>query len=341
MAKEYKVKTLKNGEKRYIFDISLGYKADGKRIRTTISAKNIKEGRKKVAELRLKINKPTSNDSEIFESAYSYYIKYCTDIGMRETTLYNKKHVYYKNFSYFYGMKMSKIKETDIDEWRNNLKKTLSDSTVNTRECALNAFLTWCVRKNIIEVNPFTKLIKTPMKRKNELNFWTEKEFKDFIDKVTYEEHKKIFTTLFYTGLRKSELFGLKYSDIHGHELHLTETVKRNGSTYVVEDKFKNDQSKRIVPIPKWLDLGSGEGYIFRPTKYCHINRDFDNWIMRTGTKRIRIHDLRHSYVAMLINKGVDIYTISKIVGHSSIKTTLDTYGHLYDTKRKKISDLL
>lgn len=220
-------------------------------------------------------------------------------------------------------------------------KKTLSNSTVNTRECALNAFLTWCVRKNIIEVNPFTRLTKTPLKRKNEIKFWTEDEFKRFVEFVTYEEHKKIFTVLFYTGLRKSELFGLKYSDIHGYELHLTETVKRNGSSYVIEDKFKNDQSKRIVPLPKWLDLGNGKGYIFNPKKYSHINRDFDNWIKRAGVQRIRIHDLRHSYVAMLINKGVDIYTIAKIVGHSSIKTTLDTYGHLYDEKRKEISDLL
>lgn len=45
MAKEYKIKILKNGEKRYIFDVNIGYRADGSRMRTTITAKTIKEGR--------------------------------------------------------------------------------------------------------------------------------------------------------------------------------------------------------------------------------------------------------------------------------------------------------
>lgn len=97
------------------------------------------------------------------------------------------------------------------------------------------------------------------------MNFWTEKEFKTFIEYVTYPTHQLIFTTLFYTELRKSELFDLKYSDIHGNELHLSETVKR-----------------------------TGDEYIFKPSLYSHINRDLDNWIRKVGTKRIRIHDFRH-----------------------------------------------
>jgi len=57
--------------------------------------------------------------------------------------------------------------------------------------------------------------------------------------------------------------------------------------------------------------------------------------------KRIRIHDFRHSYASMLINKNVDIYTISQMFGHADIKTTINTYGHLYPDKRKEITNLL
>ena len=53
MAKEYKVKELKNGERRYVFDVNIGYRADGSRIRKTVTSKTIKDGRKKVAELLL------------------------------------------------------------------------------------------------------------------------------------------------------------------------------------------------------------------------------------------------------------------------------------------------
>ena len=51
MAKEYKVKTLKNGEKRYIFDVNIGYRADGSRIRKTVTSKTVKDGREKVKQL--------------------------------------------------------------------------------------------------------------------------------------------------------------------------------------------------------------------------------------------------------------------------------------------------
>lgn len=340
MAKEYTVKILKRGEKRYVFDVNLGYRLDGTRNRTTISSKSVKEGRTKVAQLRLKLKLTASNSSPIFEDVYSLYIADCKNKKMAETTIYNKEVLYYEQLHVFYKSKLSKIKPADIILWQNQMNKTLAPSTANTRENNLSAFFEWCVVHSFLEVNPFKKVDKTSPVRKNELNFWTEEEFKTFIEYVTYPTHKLIFTTLFYTGLRKSELFGLKYSDIHGNELHLSETVKRTGSAYIIGDQFKNETSKRIVPIPRWLDFGTGDEYIFKPSLYSHINRDLDNWIKKAGIKRIRVHDFRHSYAAMLINKGVDIYTVSKMLGHKSITTTMDIYGHLYDEKRKEITDL-
>lgn len=78
MAKEYKVKILKSGEKRYIFDVNIGYRADGSRIRTTITAKTVKEGRQKVAELTLqKTNKMIIDKNVLFCEVYDKYISNC------------------------------------------------------------------------------------------------------------------------------------------------------------------------------------------------------------------------------------------------------------------------
>ena len=74
MAKDYKVKTLKNGEKRYVFDVNLGYKNDGTRIRTTVTSKSVSDGRKKVAELLLGNKRVTENDAPTFETAYKTYL---------------------------------------------------------------------------------------------------------------------------------------------------------------------------------------------------------------------------------------------------------------------------
>lgn len=55
---------------------------------------------------------------------------------------------------------------------------------------------------------------------------------------------------------------------------------------------------------------------------------------------KITVHGLRHSYISMLISKGVELFTISQMAGHNDIKTTSNTYGHLYSSERKRITSL-
>ena len=62
---------------------------------------------------------------------------------------------------------------------------------------------------------------------------------------------------------------------------------------------------------------------------------------VRSGVKQIRVHDLRHSHVAYLINQGVQPLIIKERLGHRDIKITLNTYGHLYPNQQKKVADML
>ena len=61
----------------------------------------------------------------------------------------------------------------------------------------------------------------------------------------------------------------------------------------------------------------------------------------QAGIPRIRIHDFRHSHVALLIEKGVSPLAIAERLGHDSVTVTLGTYGHLYPNKQREIADLL
>ena len=63
--------------------------------------------------------------------------------------------------------------------------------------------------------------------------------------------------------------------------------------------------------------------------------------IEEAGVKRITIHGLRHSHVSLLISKKYDIFEISKRIGHKSVKTTQDTYGHLFDEVQRSIANTL
>lgn len=346
MAKEYKIKILKNGEKRYIFDVNIGYRADGSRMRTTITAKTVKEGRQKVAELTLRrTNKVVIDKNALFNEVYDKYILDCESKNFSPTTLDNIKFNYRQKYTRFENTKISKIKDVDLIEWIEWLKHDLSTETVRTREASLNAFFNWCIKKKIIDINPFIYIDRTKSE-KSKLNFWTEEQFKSFLTVVNCETHRLIFTTLFYTGLRKGEFCGLNSSDIDiaKNELHLSHTVKTTKGGFFISDKFKNEHSKRIVPIPRWLtpqlyDFLKDKNYPFQ-YYYRHMNEFLKTYIDKTDLPRIRIHDFRHSYVSMLINKGVDIYTISQMVGHADIKTTINTYGDLYPDKRAYITSL-
>lgn len=340
MAKEYKIKTLKNGEKRYIFDVNLGYRADGTRIRTTINAKSVKEGRKKAAALTLGNKEVENSDAMLFKDAYDLYQHYFeTDPNFSPATVYSKQKKRNRYFHYFDNIKINKIKKVDIERWRNVETTHLGSQTVNDLERELSAFFNWLIKNEMLSTSPMKNYNKTKIE-KHEMKIWNEEDFKTFYNELRKDEHKLMFATLFYTGLRIGELLGLQYCDIIGNELHLSHTLKYiKGKGYILSTRFKTPNSKRIVPIPEWLDLGDGEGRIF-PYAFTTVRDIKKRTCKRAGIDPIRIHDFRHSYVAMLINKGVDIYTIKELLGHDTINTTLNTYGHLYDSKRKEITKL-
>lgn len=338
MAKEYTVKILKSREKRYVFDVDLGY-VRGKRRRTTISSKSIKEGREKVSALRLEKGIITNKDCPTFKTCFDLYIKYLEGTEKAIQTIRHKKSAV-THYRDLFDKKLDKVTTDDMISVYEQLKrKDLSNNTIFEIETSMTSFFNFCIKRNYIKVNPLSNKDRVK-KIPHEMSFMTENEFKSFVSKVD-DQHLQLFlTTLFYTGLRLSECLGLQFSNIKNGELHLTHTRVR--TAFELSTSFKTPNSKRIVPLPKWLDLGTGnENELIFPMSETWYRHNYIKYRRLFGYDHIRLHDLRHSYVAMLIHKGVDIYTIKDLVGHEKITTTMDVYGHLYEEKRKDVADLL
>ena len=70
--------------------------------------------------------------------------------------------------------------------------------------------------------------------------------------------------------------------------------------------------------------------FVFTKSSLCKEMKALSE---KSGLKRIRVHDLRHSHAALCIHLGISIYDLSRRLGHESIKTTADTYGHLYNAE--------
>ena len=341
MTKEYKKAKLKNGEVRYVFDVSLGV-VNGKRKRTTVRAKTVKEGRQKVAELQLGNQMITPKMGETFEDVYRLYL---SDVKSKiQSTTYNQKEYAMVRYDVFMPLKINRISSRDIQYWYDDLK--VKRSTKVSYFAKLSAFFTWALRHGFIETDP-TQHINIDKRKPKEMEYITEKEFWKLYQHFESDQSRMAFLVLMYTGLRKSELCGLSRDDLIDGELHLHHTAVRiigHGEGVIIKDEFKNEQSKRIVPLPHWLiyDLRTFLESSQWPFKsmYSHLYRPLNSSLKRAEMKHMRVHDFRHSYAAMLINKGVDIYTLQKLMGHSSVATTSQIYAHLYDEKRKSIADL-
>lgn len=344
MAKEYKVKTLKNGEKRYYKDISLGNHIDGSRKRTTITASSVKNLRKKEMSLRIGNKVIINSNAILFEDAWKAHladIKEKISVGTMQFKIYK----YNKYFRIFEGMPISKIDDKKINDFILSIPTNQSQSSVSGTVSTLKTFLRWCQRNKLIESDPFI-YIEAIKVEKPDLNFWTEDEFKLFIKTITNEKYKLIFTIAFYMGLRRGEIFGLSYKDFINNRVYLSHSIKMINGKQTLTDTFKTKESKRIVPVPLWLDIGNGTGLLF-DIGYRSASYRFNSYVKKYNDshdiklKKIRFHDLRHSYASYLIHKKIDIYTVSKLMGHKKMQTTIDRYAHLYDDTYEEISAIL
>lgn len=167
-----------------------------------------------------------------------------------------------------------------------------------------------------------------------------------------YSEAADLLTTIAWTGLRIGEALGLQYADLdaHGGFLEVTRTIERRSKGVQITSPKSNRQRRVLIPralveqLIRRRDLAAAraavEGdasppWIFpnRAGRPQHAgNFEKRSWyplLERAGLKRQPIHALRHTYASILIQQGESLAFIKHQLGHASIQTTVDIYGHL------------
>lgn len=164
--------------------------------------------------------------------------------------------------------------------------------------------------------------------------------------------YKLIYNILFWTGCRIGELLALCYEDVdyRNSTISISKTYFRRDKTDYITSP-KTESSIRKVTVPKFLmeemKAYTDRLYGIRPDERIFqitdrgVQMKMKRKVEKIGLTPIRVHDLRHSHVAFLIEKGVQPLVIAQRVGHDSINTTMNIYGHLYPNKQKQIADML
>lgn len=158
-----------------------------------------------------------------------------------------------------------------------------------------------------------------------------------------------------YTGLRIGEVCALKWEDISENTIHVCKTMQRlknsSGATEVMILPPKTNSSDRFIPIPTTLKSiieqhRQESGYVLarshgKFTEPRLLQNKFAKILDECGIEKTNFHTLRHTFATRCIESGVDVKTLSELLGHSDVKTTLNRYVHSsFDLKQKSIDKL-
>ena len=286
-----------------------------------------------------------------------FWKMYCADMEtrLREHTMRTKKYIVeLKILPYFGNKRVNDITAADIRQWQNELiKMGYSPTYLKTINNQLSAIFNYAVRYYDLKSNPCAKAGSMGKSKAEEMDFWTGEEFRKFIDSVMNKRLSYMaFMTMYWTGMRMGELLALnpKDVDIEKKTISITKSYQRLGKKDVITPP-KTPKSKRVITIPEFLaadikdymdslyDLQEDDR-LFPITKY-YLEHEMQRGIKESGVKRIRVHDLRHSHASMLIELGFSPLEIANRLGHEKVKTTLNTYAHLYPNKQTKLAERL
>ena len=305
------------------------------------------------------LNKVSSDLDMTFESFVSRYAE-DTKTRLKENTWASKEHIIRtKLLPYFGKLKMNNITAHQIITWQNELMKHANKSGekyspvyLRSIHSQLSAIFNHAAKYYGLRENPCKKAGCMGKKKNREMQFWTKEEYLKFAE-VMMDKPLSFyaFEMLYWCGIREGELLALTPADFDFEKrtVSITKSYQRlNGQDLITTPK--TEKSNRVIQMPQFL-VDEIQDYLkqlyniqsndrmFTVTK-SYLYHEMDRGAKKANIKRIRIHDLRHSHVSLLIDMGFSATAIADRVGHESIDITYN-YAHLFPSRQLEMANKL
>lgn len=369
----------RNGKKYWTGRVTLGYDLNGEQIRKSFS------GYKK-AEVVEKMQRALSTTAvagyvdkgeQLLGDHMGYWLYNIKAKEIKSTTLARYDSLYRLRIKENPYAKI-KVREINILNLQGYIDKLIADgnsrNVVKSTLSLIKLFMEYAVSVGMTQTNP-TKYIKLPRKteapKDNEkYRIFSRTEQDEIINALNLDDPVEAMIYVgFFSGLRKSEMRGLKWKSYADGSLQVEKQLRReydfDGEGKKSLDKnaissLKTEASRRTVPLPDIADnflkeykekceikhqlvgdIMTDESFIFsdyelKPIEEKRPNRRLQYICKQIGIPPRPFHSIRHSYATRLFEGGVDIKTVQHLMGHRDYKTTLDIYTHVMPEQKEK-----
>jgi integrase len=288
--------------------------------------------------------------------------------SIRPTTWYQYDMNIHRHIEPVLGkIRLKDLRSDQIQQfYEYKLKVGTGKRTVEVLHTTLHSGLKHAVKMGLIGRNPTDATIP-PRPETKEMKFLDESQINQFLLAARHNRNEVLFHLAIATGMRQSELLGLKWSDLDWQKKTLTvqrqakRKDRQNGyfaplktkagcRTIVLGEKtiekmrehLNRQEDERIKVGDKW----ENNNLIFpstigTPLDQFNLYRSFKGLLHEAGLPDIRFHDLRHTAASLMLNHGVPAIIVSKRLGHAKVSITLDIYGHLMPEMQNEAAEMI